>query len=265
MLQLRGENEQFSSLPSLRAIDHPRLSIITTDRPDSSQIVDLHVYVVPKNVWKDRQRLAQNEAMDDAISAGFVRVSPNMTIRELRKSIENSCGKESYFPRDFIYLRSVGRCMTKVKAKQEDELRVKNYRPPQTFAPEIYLLDGRQENNTQDLSSSPVSASSPCDVCGNHDGHRADHEKHRSRQKEPRSDPDEDQSDYERRRYPSNDFARSPSRLTQNYQRKPMRGGKQHTPFTASHEIFSHNSPPERQTRSKYRPIGSDPEESAAM
>lgn len=59
------------------------------------------------------------------------RVSPNMTIRELRRPIETLCGKESYFPRDFIYLRSVGRCLTKVKAKQEDELRVKNYRPPQ--------------------------------------------------------------------------------------------------------------------------------------
>ena len=39
MLQLRGENEQFSSLPSLRILDHPRLSIITTDRPDSSQVL----------------------------------------------------------------------------------------------------------------------------------------------------------------------------------------------------------------------------------
>ena len=54
-----------------------------------------------------------------------------MTIRELRRPIETLCGKESYFPRDFIYLRSVGRCLTKVKAKQEDELREKNYRPPQ--------------------------------------------------------------------------------------------------------------------------------------
>ncbi len=58
-------------------------------------------------------------------------VPPNTTIRNLRKSIEQLCGSESYFPRDFIYLRSVGRCLTKVKPKQEEELKVKNYRPPQ--------------------------------------------------------------------------------------------------------------------------------------
>ncbi|CAF4441866.1 unnamed protein product, partial [Adineta steineri] len=84
-----------------------------------------------KKVWKDVQRLATNEAMEDAVSAGFVRVPPNMTIRELRKTIEVLCAKDSYFPQDYIYLRSVGRSMTKVKSKQEDELRVKNYRPPQ--------------------------------------------------------------------------------------------------------------------------------------
>jgi hypothetical protein len=54
-----------------------------------------------------------------------------MKIRDLRESIEQLCGNEDYFPRDFIFLRSVGRCMTRVKARQENELKVKNYRPPQ--------------------------------------------------------------------------------------------------------------------------------------
>jgi len=54
-----------------------------------------------------------------------------MKIRDLRQSIEQLCGTEQYFPRDFIFLRSVGRCMTRVKPKQENELKVKNYRPPQ--------------------------------------------------------------------------------------------------------------------------------------
>jgi hypothetical protein len=35
--------------------------------------VDLHVYIIPKNIWKGRQNLAENEAMEEAISAGFVR------------------------------------------------------------------------------------------------------------------------------------------------------------------------------------------------
>ncbi len=54
-----------------------------------------------------------------------------MKLQILRKSIEISCGTESFFPRDFIFLRSVGRCLTRVKQTQENELKVKNYRPPQ--------------------------------------------------------------------------------------------------------------------------------------
>ena len=53
-----------------------------------------------------------------------------MKIRDLRESIEKLCGKEDYFPQEFTFLRSVGRCLTRVKPKQEIELRVKNYRPP---------------------------------------------------------------------------------------------------------------------------------------
>lgn len=59
------------------------------------------------------------------------RVSPEKKLRDLRGSIENLCGKENYFPREFIFLRSVGRCLTRVKQSQEIELKVKNYRPPQ--------------------------------------------------------------------------------------------------------------------------------------
>jgi hypothetical protein len=54
-----------------------------------------------------------------------------MKLYNLRESIEELCGKEIYFPRDFIFLRSVGRCLTRVKQTQENELKVKNYRPPQ--------------------------------------------------------------------------------------------------------------------------------------
>ncbi len=93
--------------------------------------MDLHIYIIPKTVWVNVQNLAQNQAIDDAISAGFVRVSPDMKLYNLRDSIEQLCGMEGYFPRDFIFLRSVGRCLTRVKQTQENQLKVKNYRPPQ--------------------------------------------------------------------------------------------------------------------------------------
>ncbi|CAF3911974.1 unnamed protein product [Rotaria sp. Silwood2] len=132
-----------------------RTNIISVDRPDSSQVehlVDLHVYIIPKNIWKNRQNLAENETMEQAISAGFVHVPQNLTIHELRQIIFKICGQDDQFPKDFIYLRSVGRCLTKVKPQQETDLRVKNYRPPMTFAPEIYILEGHHD----DESSTPT-------------------------------------------------------------------------------------------------------------
>jgi hypothetical protein len=39
MLQRNFDNEQFSSLQNLRTIDYPHHSLITTDRPDSSQVL----------------------------------------------------------------------------------------------------------------------------------------------------------------------------------------------------------------------------------
>ena len=61
----------------------------------------------------------------------FSRVSPDMNLHDLRDSIGKLCGNETFFPHEFIFLRSVGRCLTRVKSKQELDLKVKNYRPPQ--------------------------------------------------------------------------------------------------------------------------------------
>jgi hypothetical protein len=36
-------------------------------------LVDLHVYFLPRSFWKDKLNLAYNDAMEEAISAGFIR------------------------------------------------------------------------------------------------------------------------------------------------------------------------------------------------
>ncbi|CAF3825968.1 unnamed protein product [Rotaria magnacalcarata] len=130
MLQTYLGNEQLNSLPKTLINNRSRNGFIAINRPDSAQLVDLHIFIIPKSVWKNVQHLAQNGAMDDAISVGFVRVPPDLKLHELRQSIERLCGTENNFPRDFIFLRSVGRCFTRVKSTQENELKVKHYRPP---------------------------------------------------------------------------------------------------------------------------------------
>lgn len=70
-----------------------------------------------------------------------------MKLRDLRESIEQLCIADD-FPRDFIFLRSVGRCLTRVKPKQENELKVKNYRPPQVKKTNERRLFSRNNNSS---------------------------------------------------------------------------------------------------------------------
>ena len=60
----------------------------------------------------------------------FWRAPENLTRHDLRRYILDLCAADPNFPKEFAYLRSVGRCLTKVKAQQEQQLKVKNYRPP---------------------------------------------------------------------------------------------------------------------------------------
>ncbi|XP_066298188.1 caldesmon-like [Branchiostoma lanceolatum] len=110
-------------------------------RPPSEQLVDLHVYVVPGDVWVEHLRLVYNEAVKDTVSAGFVRVFPDVTIYNLREEIEEQLGFD-VIPKDYIFLRGVGRALTQVKGRQEFQLKVKNFVPPLALVPEIYVIEG---------------------------------------------------------------------------------------------------------------------------
>ena len=49
-----------------------------------------------------------------AVVTFFQSAPENLPIHDLRKQILKVCEQDQQFPRDFIYLRSVGRCLTKV-------------------------------------------------------------------------------------------------------------------------------------------------------
>ncbi|CAF0788679.1 unnamed protein product [Rotaria sp. Silwood1] len=210
MLQTRFENEQLNSLPKTLTNNRSRNGFIATNRPDSAQLVDLHVYIIPKSVWKNVQHLAQNAAMDDAISVGFVRVPPDMKLHHLRESIERLCDTENDFPRDFIFLRSVGRCLTRVKQTQEDELKVKHYRPPLTYASEIYLLEGRHEDYAFTPSASPTISSASYLFGHRHHG-----------------------------RLNLDDYGQSPSRFSNYHHRRPLHDEKKNLPKTNTNNLTS--------------------------
>ncbi|CAF1494779.1 unnamed protein product [Rotaria sp. Silwood1] len=68
-------------------------------------------------------------------------VSESLTLDELRQYIIDICGEESYFPKKFIYLRSVGQFLTKVKYDEEKEFKLINFRPPTIYIVEEHCDD----------------------------------------------------------------------------------------------------------------------------
>ncbi|XP_033736929.1 zinc finger CCCH domain-containing protein 13-like isoform X2 [Pecten maximus] len=125
-------------------------------RPESAELVDLHVYLVPHNLWRERYNNFLNQNVTETVSAGIIRVHPEQKVIVLRDEIDSQIGAE-LVPRDYVFLKSVGRSITKLKAKQEYQLKVKNFLPPQSYAPELFLLEAQDV----DSSRSSVRPDSP--------------------------------------------------------------------------------------------------------
>ncbi|CAG0898780.1 unnamed protein product [Darwinula stevensoni] len=75
------------------------------------QLVDVHVYVVPKEKWIRSRRLAANKVSMTSVSAGFVRVMPELSLFNLRPELATQLGYRDV-PHRYVFLRSVGRHFT---------------------------------------------------------------------------------------------------------------------------------------------------------
>lgn len=101
------------------------------------KLIELHIYILPRDVWITKQKLAYNETIQEAISYGFIRVRQDLILNELRGEIKSQCVNED-IPPDYVFLRSVGRALTRVKPHQEFELKAKYFLPPQVRTSLIY-------------------------------------------------------------------------------------------------------------------------------
>lgn len=128
-----------------------------SDRSDSEQRVDLHVYVVPPELWQEHLQSAVNQIISDTVSAGFIRVLPETIICNLRTEIEAQLDSE-LIPKEFVFLRCVGRCFTRLRPKQERALKVKHFIPPQTYAPELFILESTPEMHVPSTGTSSLSS-----------------------------------------------------------------------------------------------------------
>uniref|UniRef100_A0A8C0B4J9 Spermatogenesis associated 1 n=1 Tax=Buteo japonicus TaxID=224669 RepID=A0A8C0B4J9_9AVES len=110
-------------------------------RPRTSQLVELHVFYVPEEVWNFKLNTVPVALTSKFISAGFIRVSPHITLRVLREKLGEYLGGVAVADK-FKFLKCVGKKLAVVKAKQETELELKSFAPPYALYPELYLLPG---------------------------------------------------------------------------------------------------------------------------
>ncbi|KAJ8306350.1 hypothetical protein KUTeg_016895 [Tegillarca granosa] len=101
-------------------------------RVPSAELVDLHVYVVPPDIWRSKYNNLLNQHVTETISAGIIRVHPEQQVNVLRDEIDQQIGTDQ-IPREYVFLKSVGRSITKLKPKQEYVLKVKHFVPPQKY------------------------------------------------------------------------------------------------------------------------------------
>ncbi|KAG7515016.1 hypothetical protein JOB18_047652 [Solea senegalensis] len=136
-------------------------------RPASCKFVELHVLYVPDDQWNVKLNKVPAEAIETFISAGFIRVFPDVTLNSLRNELGALLGTERSINK-FSFLKCVGRSLALVKSKQEKDLKVKTFAPPYAPQPELYLLPTVENGSsvcsqslTADTSSSSSSSSSP--------------------------------------------------------------------------------------------------------
>ncbi|KAK5869844.1 hypothetical protein PBY51_024532 [Eleginops maclovinus] len=132
-------------------------------RPASCKFVELHVLYVPGDQWNVKLNKIPAEAIESFISAGFIRVYPDITLKTLRKELGAFLGAERSIDK-FSFLKCVGRSLALVKSKQERDLKVKTFAPPYAPQPELYLLP-TVENDSSVCSQSltPDTSSSSSD------------------------------------------------------------------------------------------------------
>ncbi|XP_010784679.1 spermatogenesis-associated protein 1, partial [Notothenia coriiceps] len=109
---------------SCESVRHPE-----DRRPASCKFLELHVLYVPGDQWNVTLNKVPAEAIESFISAGFIRVYPDITLKTLRTELRAFLGAERSIDK-FSFLKCVGRSLALVKSKQEGDLKVKTFAPP---------------------------------------------------------------------------------------------------------------------------------------
>ncbi|XP_050016067.1 spermatogenesis-associated protein 1 isoform X3 [Alexandromys fortis] len=119
------------------------------------QLVELHVFYVPEGSWNYKLNTISIEVINNFISAGFIRVSPELTLQALRERLGEFLGVDAVAEK-FLFLKCIGNNLAVVKERQESELKLKAFAPPYALQPELYLLPVIDHLGNVYSASSPV-------------------------------------------------------------------------------------------------------------
>ncbi|XP_073401016.1 LOW QUALITY PROTEIN: spermatogenesis-associated protein 1-like [Dendrobates tinctorius] len=110
-------------------------------RPSTAGLIELHVYLVPEDLWSSKLNKASLDVIGRFISLGFIRVPPDIKLRTLRENLAEFLGDDIVTDK-FVFLKCVGSSLAVVKLRQEYDLKLKSFAPPYAREPELYLLPG---------------------------------------------------------------------------------------------------------------------------
>uniref|UniRef100_A0A8C6RML6 Spermatogenesis associated 1 n=2 Tax=Nannospalax galili TaxID=1026970 RepID=A0A8C6RML6_NANGA len=97
------------------------------------------VFYVPEGSWNYKLNTISIEGINKFISAGFIRISPQLTLQALREHLGEFLGVAAVAEK-FLFLKFIGNNLAVVKEKQESELKLSSFAPPYALQPELYLL-----------------------------------------------------------------------------------------------------------------------------
>ncbi|XP_078448816.1 spermatogenesis-associated protein 1 isoform X2 [Lampetra planeri] len=96
----------------------------TRSRPPSSQLVYVHVWLLPQPLWKEETNTALAQDTTRAVSVGFVRTLPDWPLLVVRRQVERELDRD--VTQQFIFLKGMGPHLVHVNVKQEQHVKVKS-------------------------------------------------------------------------------------------------------------------------------------------
>uniref|UniRef100_A0A5K4F7V5 SPATA1_C domain-containing protein n=1 Tax=Schistosoma mansoni TaxID=6183 RepID=A0A5K4F7V5_SCHMA len=123
-------------------------SIESRSRSEDLQLADIHIYVIPPNLWINDLNTAFSQVIKNTVSAGIIRSKIDITLAEFREILEKKL-EEQILPNDYIFCKQVGHSLGRIQSNQEPLFKVSEFLPPQSELSEIYVIDRQAIDDSQ--------------------------------------------------------------------------------------------------------------------